>query len=100
MTPISSQKHRGASWLAQSRRSRQAIKGTAQGVSTPGSAVPSRGSCSAGLSYGRWAVEAVTIQEFRQYAHYLQPRAKHIMMEVRPRRPPWFIALPHKHIQR
>jgi len=35
-----------------------------------------------GLSYGRWAVEAVTIQEFRQYADYLQPRAKHVMMEV------------------
>lgn len=27
-------------------------------------------------------MEAVTIQEFRQYAHYLQPRVKHIMMEV------------------
>lgn len=39
---------------------------------------------STGLSYGRWAVEAVTIQEFRQYAHYLQPRTKHIMMEVLP----------------
>jgi hypothetical protein len=37
-----------------------------------------------GLSYGRWAVEAVTIQEFRQYADYLQPRAKHVMMEVSP----------------
>lgn len=43
---------------------------------------PLRWFCSIGLSFGRWAVEAVTIQEFRQYEHYMQPRTRRIMMEV------------------
>jgi hypothetical protein len=36
-----------------------------------------------GISYSRWSTEATTMEEFRQYPHYMQPRIHKMMQEVR-----------------
>ncbi|KAK9908170.1 hypothetical protein WJX75_003729 [Coccomyxa subellipsoidea] len=35
-----------------------------------------------GISYSRWSTEATTMEEFRQYPHYMQPRIHKMMQEI------------------
>ena len=37
----------------------------------------------AGISFSRWSTEATCMQEFRRYAHYMQPRIHHMIAEAR-----------------
>ncbi len=37
-----------------------------------------------GISFSRWSTEATTMEEFRQYPHYMQPRIHKMMQEVCP----------------
>ncbi|BDA44911.1 probable broad substrate specificity ATP-binding cassette transporter at N-terminal half [Coccomyxa sp. Obi] len=35
-----------------------------------------------GISFSRWSTEATTMEEFRQYPHYMQPRIHKMMQEI------------------